>query len=147
MINPNDSHSHICLLMATLNGEKFLAEQLQSIENQIHKNWRLVISDDGSSDSTVEISKQFQQELGNGRVEIRKGPKQGFCQNFLSMACDTNIRADFYAFSDQDDVWMVDKLAEAIKYFEESNESLLPRVYCGRTIITDENLKPIGLSP
>lgn len=147
MTNLENTHSRICILMATLNGEKFLAEQLQSIENQTHKNWRVVISDDGSIDNTVDISKQFQQKLGNNRIEIRKGPQQGFCQNFLSMACDTSIRADYYAFSDQDDVWMTDKFVKAIKYFETSNESQLPRVYCGRTIITNANLKPIGFSP
>ena len=96
--------------MSTYNGEKFLAEQLQSIEDQTHKNWRLVISDDGSSDNTLAIAKQFQSNWGNDRLEIRQGPQQGFCQNFLSMACDTRLRADLYAFSDQDDVWMADKL-------------------------------------
>ena len=137
----------ICILMSTYNGEKFLAEQLQSIEDQTHKNWRLVISDDGSSDNTLVIAKQFQQKWGNDRLEIRQGPQQGFCQNFLSMACDSDIRADLYAFSDQDDVWMADKLARAVAYFEASNESQLPRAYGSRTKIVDEALNPLGFSP
>ena len=137
----------ICILMSTYNGEKFLTEQLQSIEDQTHKNWRLVISDDGSSDNTLVIAKQFQQKWGNDRLEIRQGPQQGFCQNFLSMACDSDIRADLYAFSDQDDVWMKDKLARAVAYFEASNESQLPRAYGSRTQIVDEALNPLGFSP
>jgi len=137
----------IYILMSTYNGDKFLAEQLQSIEDQTHKNWRLVISDDGSSDNTLAIAKQFQQKWGNDRLEIRQGPQQGFCLNFLSMACDTTIQADLYAFSDQDDVWTADKLARAVAYFNANNESQLPRAYGSRTQIVDEALKPLGFSP
>jgi glycosyltransferase involved in cell wall biosynthesis len=138
---------HICILMATYNGKSFIAEQLQSIEEQSYKNWRLIISDDGSSDDTLTIAKQFQQKWESGRLEIRQGPQQGFCQNFLSMACDTTIQADLYAFSDQDDVWMLDKLERAVSYFNKSNESQLPRAYGTRTQIVDDALKPLGFSP
>ncbi|MBT3504613.1 MAG: glycosyltransferase family 2 protein [Piscirickettsiaceae bacterium] len=146
-MRPQEYPPMICILMSTYNGEKFLTEQLQSIEDQTHKNWRLVISDDGSSDNTLAIAKQFQQKWGNDRLEIRQGPQQGFCQNFLSMACDSDIRADLYAFSDQDDIWMADKLARAVAYFKASNESQLPRAYGSRTQIVDEALSPLGFSP
>lgn len=147
MMDSQENTPHICILMATYNGEKFIAEQLQSIEEQTHKNWHLIISDDGSSDNTLTIAKQFQQKLGSERLIIRQGPQQGFCQNFLSMACDTAIRADLYAFSDQDDIWMSDKLERAVSYFNKSNESQLPRAYGTRTQIVDDVLKPLGLSP
>jgi glycosyltransferase involved in cell wall biosynthesis len=139
--------AHVCILMATYNGENFLAEQLQSIERQTYQEWRVLISDDGSSDNTLAIAKQYQQKWGIDRVEIRQGPKQGFCQNFLSMACDSYIRADLYAFSDQDDVWLADKLERAVAYFHVSNDSQLPIAYGGRTQIVDRVLKPLGLSP
>lgn len=147
MNNQKDATTHICLLMATYNGEKFLAEQLESIEKQTHKNWRLVITDDGSSDNTLSIARQFQQKWGHNRLEIRQGPQQGFCQNFLSIACDITICADLYAFSDQDDVWMADKLSRAVAYFKANNDSQFPSVYCGRTEIVDENLNSLGFSP
>jgi len=133
--------------MSTYNGEKFLSEQLQSIEDQTHKNWRLVISDDGSSDGTLAIAMQYQQKWGSDRLELRQGPQQGFCQNFLSMTCDITLHADLYAFSDQDDIWMVDKLSRAVEYFNTSNESQLPKAYGTRTKIVDEELKPLGFSP
>jgi glycosyltransferase involved in cell wall biosynthesis len=133
--------------MSTYNGGKFLSEQLESIHNQTHKNWRLVISDDGSSDNTLTIAKQFQDKWESDRLEIRQGPQQGFCQNFLSMACDKSIRADLYAFSDQDDVWMPDKLERAVSYFDKSDKSQLPRAYGTRTQIVDDTLQPLGLSP
>ena len=47
--------------MGTYNGQSFLAEQLLSIENQSHKNWRLFISDDGSTDATLTIAREFQE--------------------------------------------------------------------------------------
>lgn len=137
----------ITILMSTYNGQEFLTEQLQSIEDQTHKNWRLILSDDGSSDATLAIAKQFQQKWGNDRLSIRKGPQNGFCQNFLSMVCDPSIQADFYAFSDQDDVWMADKLSKAMAYFALTPDSELPRVYCGRTQIVDDKLNFLGFSP
>ena len=133
--------------MGTFNGQAYLAEQLLSIENQSHKNWRLIISDDGSTDDTLVIAKEFQKKWGTDRLEIREGPKQGFCKNFLSLACDPKIKADFYAFSDQDDVWMVDKLAIALDYFNTTNNMDWPRVYCGRTQIVDQYLNVLGYSP
>jgi len=146
-MNPQDLAAHVCILMATCNGERFLSEQLQSIADQTHKNWRVIISDDGSSDNTLAIAREFQQKWEADRLEIRQGPNQGFCQNFLSMACDTAIHADYYAFSDQDDVWMADKLERAVTYFNVSNESQLPRAYGSRTQIVDEALNPLGFSP
>ena len=142
-----NANSSVAIFMSTYNGQQFLAEQLQSIEQQAHRNWRVLLSDDGSSDDTLLIAKQFQQQWGNDRLLIRQGPKQGFCLNFLSMACDPIIKADYYAFSDQDDVWMADKLARALAYFESVSEPSLPRVYCGRTQNVDEQLNSLGYSP
>ena len=142
-----NNNPSICILMGTFNGQAFLAEQLLSIENQSHKNWRLLISDDGSTDATLTIAKEFQKKWGSDRLEIREGPKQGFCKNFLSLACDPSIKANFYAFADQDDVWMVDKLSTAIAYFKAETNTDLPGVYCGRTQIVDEHLKVLGRSP
>ncbi|MGB4813050.1 MAG: glycosyltransferase family 2 protein [Methylophilaceae bacterium] len=133
--------------MCTYNGEKFLAEQLDSIKNQSHQNWRLIISDDGSTDATLAIAKQYQKTWGGNLLEIRNGPQQGFCDNFLSLACNSTINADLYAFSDQDDVWLAEKLCNAVEYFNASSDNDLPRVYGTRTKIVDERLKAIGLSP
>jgi len=132
--------------MATFNGEKYLADQLKSLENQSYKNWRLIISDDGSSDNTIAIAKKFQEKWGSDQLQIREGPRLGFCLNFLSMACDANIQDDLYAFSDQDDVWLTDKLERAINYFNQHTKSKLPTVYGSRTQVVDKNLKLLGYS-
>jgi hypothetical protein len=62
------------------------------------------------------------------------------------MACDTAIHADLYAFSDQDDIWLSDKLERPVSYFDKSNESQLPQAYGTRTQIVDDVLKPLGFS-
>ncbi len=137
----------VAILMGTTNGELFLAEQLDSIASQSHQNWVLIASDDGSTDNTVKILRSYQAKWPEGKLIIKEGPKQGFCVNFLSMACDPSISADYYAFCDQDDVWLDNKLTIAINNIEENQGAGTSYVYCGRTTYVDEKLKKIGCSP
>ena len=104
----------VAILMGTWNGARFLRAQIESIAAQSHRDWRLVVSDDGSSDLTRAILAAFQAEQGADRVEIREGPRRGFAANFLSLAGDPAIRADAYAFADQDDLWHEDRLARGL---------------------------------
>jgi glycosyltransferase involved in cell wall biosynthesis len=96
----------VAILLATYNGGKYLASQLESLELQVHQNWFVIASDDGSSDNTLKILEEYQDRWPEGKLTIRIGPQQGYCMNFLSMTCDNSISADFYAFCDQDDVWL-----------------------------------------
>ncbi len=137
----------VAILMGTKNGGRFLAEQLDSLADQSHQNWFLIASDDGSTDNTVRILKSYQAKWPAGKLIIKDGPKQGFCVNFLSMACDPSIRADYYAFCDQDDVWLSNKLTIAVDNIEEHQGVSTSYVYCGRTTYVDEKLKRIGYSP
>jgi glycosyltransferase involved in cell wall biosynthesis len=136
----------IAILMATYNGERFLHDQIDSFIHQSSSNWQLIASDDGSADATVKILEDYQATLGADKIQIRRGPSKGFCKNFLSMACDASIRADYYAFSDQDDVWYPEKLQVAIDYLA-TQDPAIPAVYCGRTTYVDEQLKFVGYSP
>ena len=114
-ISPNSSiHSslatpRVAILLCTYNGAQFLAEQLDSLEAQVHQNWVVIASDDGSTDQTLEILRQYQAKWSPRKLTIRSGPQKGFCQNFLSLTADPEIRADYYAFCDQDDVWLPNK--------------------------------------
>ena len=138
----------VAILMATKNGEKFLKEQLDSIQNQSIKNWRLFVSDDGSTDKTLEILNSYQSVWGIEKLEIRQGPMQGYAINFLSLASDPTIKADFFAFCDQDDVWLPSKLAVGIGSITQLSDSQnLPFLYCGRTTYTTKFLEPYGQSP
>ena len=136
----------VAILLCTYNGERFLAEQLDSLEAQTHQNWVLVVSDDGSKDATVDILLKYQAKWPQGKMTIRNGPQKGFCQNFLSLACDPQIQAGYFAFCDQDDLWLPTKLAVALKNITKNQEANEPYVYCGRTIYVDENLRKVGCS-
>lgn len=138
---------NVVVLMGTYNGAKFLSEQLDSIAAQSHTNWRLIASDDGSLDGTLDVLRQYQREWGADRLEIRRGPQQGFAKNFLSMACDPSIEGDLFAFCDQDDVWLPEKLEVAVEYLDQPRRTKLPYVYCGRTHYVTETLEDCGDSP
>ncbi len=141
------SSARVAILLCTYNGEKFLAEQLDSLEVQTHADWVLIASDDGSSDSTLEILHHYQAKWPVGKLTIRNGPQKGFCQNFLSLACDPSIAANYYAFCDQDDIWLPQKLSVAITTIIENQNTDAPFLYCGRTQYVSERLKPGGMSP
>jgi glycosyltransferase involved in cell wall biosynthesis len=53
---------YVAILMCTFNGERFLKEQLDSFATQTHQNWTLWVSDDGSTDQTLEILRATQAE-------------------------------------------------------------------------------------
>jgi glycosyltransferase involved in cell wall biosynthesis len=149
--NPNMSSVSdvpiVAILLCTYNGAKFLVEQLDSLEAQTHQNWVVFASDDGSTDQTIKILYQYQAKWPAGKLTIRKGPQKGFSHNFLSLACDSEIRADYYAFCDQDDVWLPSKLEVAISSIIANQSTEVPYLYCGRTKYVNENLKPCGMSP
>ena len=134
-------HPKACIIMATYNGEKYLREQLDSIIAQTYKDWVLYISDDGSKDNTVKILKEYQKKLGKDKLIITKNSrsKHGAKENFC-FAIDTAPEADFYFFSDQDDVWEKDKVKLQLEEIEKLSGPSL--VYCDGKIV-DENLKPI----
>ncbi|MDP1573499.1 MAG: glycosyltransferase family 2 protein [Coxiellaceae bacterium] len=142
-MSKNQKSPKICILMGTYNGEAFLKEQLLSFVAQTHQNWVLYISDDGSKDNTLEIVRDFQKEIGDDRVFIVEGPRKGFCANFLSLICNEEINGDYYAFSDQDDVWEPNKLARALECIAGINK---PALYGARTLLTNKKNEPIGFS-
>jgi glycosyltransferase involved in cell wall biosynthesis len=137
----------IAILLCTYNGQAYLREQLDSLELQTYKNWVLYTSDDGSLDNTLEILKEYQRKWGLGKLFIRNGPQKGFCQNFLKLACDSEIKANYYAFCDQDDIWMPRKLEISLKTIISNEIEGRPFLYCGRTCYVDDSLKVIGVSP
>ncbi|MBB1518689.1 glycosyltransferase family 2 protein [Pseudomonas sp. SR9] len=138
--------STVAILLSTFNGEKYLAEQLDSIAAQTHQDWVIVASDDGSQDSTLSILEHYRRRFGDDRLRIVKGPGRGFAANFLSMATDTSIHASFFAFCDQDDLWHPDKLERALTWLEQQPLGSAA-LYCSRTRLVDATGHPQGLSP
>jgi len=136
---------HIAILMCTYNGELYLKEQLDSIQQQDYKNWTLYVSDDGSIDQTLVILKDYQKLWGQNKFHILKGPQQGFQKNFMSLIASKKIHADFYMLCDQDDVWLPKKITTAIHHLQNQDQSR-PQLYCGRTSYVNKKLKFIEYS-
>lgn len=136
---------NVCILMCTYQGEKHLTEQLESIRKQTYRHWRLFVSDDGSTDNTMSILRDFRSSLASGQMEIFCGPKKGFANNFMSLLLNPSIKGSYYAFSDQDDFWCDDKLSAAILNLTSLPENeKKPAAYASARTMVDEALKPIG---
>lgn len=106
----------ISVCMATYNGEKYLREQIDSILKNITDNDELIISDDGSSDKTIEIIKEYRSLHSN--VKLLSGPRQGVIKNFENAII--NSKGDFIFLSDQDDIWESNKIEICMKYLSNS---------------------------
>lgn len=130
----------VLIMLSTYNGEKFLREQLDSLYQQKDVDIHVLVRDDGSKDNTVEILKEYQHKYG--KMTIRSDENIGAAMSFytlMSYAYREYPNYDYYAFSDQDDVWLEDKLFIATQQLSENNGDLY---YCN-AIITDSNLNKI----
>jgi glycosyltransferase involved in cell wall biosynthesis len=133
----------ITILLSTFNGGKFLRAQLDSFLKQSYQNWTLFWRDDGSSDDTIDIMRDFTAEIGANRcVESpSSGPHLGATPSFLRLLAE-NRNAEAVAFADQDDVWLPEKLSAAAAQIG----GRTPVLYCARQYLVDENLGTPRLS-
>lgn len=138
----SDAGKSVAILLGTYNGAAYLAEQLDSFLAQTHTNWHIYVSDDGSSDATLAMLEEYRAKTG-GRLTIYAGPRKGFAENFLSLVCRGEIQADYYAYSDQDDIWLADKLARAVAWHE-SVDGHKPALYGSTTLLVDAQNNEIG---
>ena len=135
----------IAILMATYNGGLYLKEQIDSIINQSYNNWTLYIRDDGSTDNTISIIREYTQK--DERIKIVEDEKKhrGPAMSFLFLT--ENVDSDLYMFCDQDDVWLEDKIKTTLdKYLGISNHDSLPVIIHSDVSVVDENLNMMAQS-
>ena len=128
------------ILMSTYNGEKYLKEQIESILKQQEVEISILVRDDGSQDSTIEILKQLSI---NPLITYYEGENLGPAKSFMDLVNKANENFDYYAFADQDDIWMPQKITSAIKKLESSENT--PALYISAQEIVSENLNTIGV--
>lgn len=110
------------ILMATYNGEEFISEQIESIINQTHNNWRLIIKDDGSEDDTAITVKEYTRRFPEKISLVDDiGNNLGACQNFARLM--EYSKSDYIMFCDQDDVWLPDKIGITLQKILEMERS------------------------
>lgn len=137
----------VAIVLGYYNGQKYIAEQLDSILNQTHSSLHVFLSDDASnipfnfSDQNLDIKETKRLTIGTRAKNI------GFSNNFLLALQDIDSSFDYYAFSDQDDVWYEKKIEKALEHLSGFSDDM-PALYCARTEITDADCKnTISFSP
>lgn len=122
--------------MSTYNGEKYLKEQLDSLENLDNDNLNIniVIRDDGSNDNTINILREYEQK---DNIKWYQGSNVGPAYSFLELLTKQS-GYDYYAFCDQDDVWKKEKMERAVELLEKENDN--PALYFSAVNIVDKEL-------
>ena len=126
----------VAVLLSTYNGEKYVAEQIKSILEQTYKNIVLVVRDDGSKDNTVNIVKKFMASHNN--IKLVEGKNLGFIRSFFELL--KLEQADYYAYADQDDVWLPEKIALAVKSLNNIKEQDVPNMAFSNSDYYDVNM-------
>ena len=139
--NPNMT---IAILLSTYNGERYLIEQLDSLFSQTYSEFKLYVHDDGSSDKTISIIKEYQKRYIDQIVIKHDNCRRGAGNSFMWLL--DNVSADYYMFCDQDDVWMPNKIEVSlnqIRQIEDEQGNHVPvGVFTDLTLV-DEKLNII----
>lgn len=142
---PRPGAPEVLLLLAVCNGGRHLGAQLDSIAAQRGAGWRLLASDDGSTDDSRALLARFA-DAHPGRVRVLDGPQAGSTANFCHLIAQIPADAGHVGFCDQDDVWLPGKLSRAVAMLSRDDDGR-PALYASRTTVVDEALNPIGESP
>lgn len=127
----------VFVLLSTYNGEKFLSRQLDSILGQSGVDVHLMVRDDGSTDNTVALLKRYARE--NSNMSVFLGENVGYIKSFMWLVnnCPCVSKA-YYAFSDQDDFWLPEKLLSAVEMLQQTDSSLPACYYSDLDVVDAE---------
>lgn len=124
-----DRTEKISVAMASYNGEKYIKKQIETILENLNDRDELVISDDGSSDMTIEIIRAFE----DSRIKLLNGPKKGLKKNFENAI--KNSVGDIIFLADRDDIWMTNKVNKVVECFKSNDYILIQH----DAIVIDDN--------
>lgn len=131
----------VTVLMSTYNGDKYIEEQIDSLLNQRGVEVNILVRDDGSSDKTISILKKYEKSCS---LKWFNSKNMGPAKSFLELL-KVSPKSDFYAFCDQDDIWLQNKLEIATNKLKDVKKDI-PALYYGHTRLVDKDLKPIKSS-
>ena len=128
----------LAVLMSTYNGEKYIQAQIESIlEQKLSIPFDLIVRDDGSTDSTLQILEAYQEK---GALKYYTGGNLGAAKGFIQLLRD-NAGYDYYAYADQDDVWEPQKLQRGLDAIVQTAG---PALYCSNAALVDSQLESLG---
>lgn len=129
----------VVIIMSTYNGAKYLREQLDSIINQTEEDKFILIRDDGSTDETLNILKEYQKK---GLLKYYSGRNMGVAKSVIDCLRKAP-EAQYYAMADQDDYWKPEKLKKALEILEKEKGKRI--LYCSNLEIVDKDLNYIEM--
>ena len=109
--------SGVDIILPTFNCEQYVKETLDSIISQSFENWKLIIIDDASKDSTVKLIIGYLRDKRINFFQLKKNKGAGFCRNFGLR----NSKSEYVAFIDSDDIWEKKKLSNQINFMQTNN--------------------------
>ncbi len=115
------------ILLTVYNGMPYLPEQLRSLQAQTHREWRLWVRDDGSTDSTVETVQAFAAEDERIRLLEGGGARLGALGGFAWLLEHAAPGADYLMFCDADDVWLPEKVEHTLSAMQKAEAEVAPR--------------------
>lgn len=132
------------ILLSTYNGERYIREQIDSILQQTYVDWHLLVRDDVSTDSTVEIINQYISKYPDKISLLPRDKNLGSMRSFEQLLKSAN--ATYYMFCDQDDVWLPNKIENALSCIRSIETPNIPIVVFSDLQVVDENLHTIHSS-
>lgn len=139
----------VAIIMATFNGQKYIKQQIESIQNQTWTNWHLYISDDGSTDNTLKTIDEIRKNEKRIEAVIQNKNGHGACLNFYNAICHVKNFShlyDYYLLADQDDIWNKDKITlqvELLQKHEKKNPGIPALAYSNLDLM-NENGELLG---
>ncbi|MBD5454881.1 MAG: glycosyltransferase family 2 protein [Lachnospiraceae bacterium] len=130
---------HVSILLSTYNGEKYIREQIQSLLQQEGVCMNILVRDDGSTDGTKQILQEYKDK---GKLDWYGGENLKTAYSFLDLL-QRAPESEYYAFCDQDDFWMKDKLKTAVEHLSGYPQEK-PALYYGRAKLADKDLHIMG---
>ncbi len=134
----------VVVLLSSYNGEKYIQQQIDSILAQQGVSVRLFVRDDGSKDGTPALLAQLAREHAN--IQFTLEENVGLVRSFFRLLERADARCEFFAFADQDDVWLPEKLSNAVAMLR-ANDLAQPLMYCARVEYVDAVLNHLAYSP
>lgn len=129
----------IAVLLSTYNGSNYINQQIESIYNQTYADFELYIRDDGSNNNFIVQLKQLQNKYNFHLIE---GKNIGFLESFMTLLTLVED-VDLYAFADQDDIWLEDKLKVASEWFDKNGDEEIPQLFHSAYDIIEGNKEVI----
>lgn len=117
--------SKVNILLSAYNGMEYIEEQMESLLAQTYENIHIYVRDDGSTDSTWDVLSKWE---NNEKVTLISGENKGFCPSFFALLQQAE-HGDYWAFCDQDDIWLPNKIKTAVEWLDQNDSTKIPILF------------------